>query len=357
MRILDVDVRAQRGGFRLSVEAVLEGPAIAVLGPSGAGKTTLLEIIAGLRRPDSGHVHICGQPVFDSARGVDAPPQHRHIGYVFQDGRLFPHLTVRGNLLYGWRLCAHERRRFGLSDVVELLALGALLERRVDGLSGGERQRVAIGRALLAGPRLLLLDEPLTGLDRAIRGQLQEFLVLLRKELAMPVVCVTHSSAEAQMFADDLVILESGETVAYGPLTTVLADPHAMELATTLGFENLLDVEICGHDPAGDVTFARFASVELSLPRSDRAVGTRAVAAVRPGDVLVANAPPRGLSARNTVEATVVDMVRLHEHWLVVADAGQLVRAEITNASVASLGIRPGAQVWLALKTFSLRWC
>jgi molybdate transport system ATP-binding protein len=201
----DVEVTLQRGGRRITVAFVTEASVVSLHGPSGAGKTSVLDMIAGLLRPDSGHIRVAGETLFDSARGIDLPPEQRAVGYVLQDGRLFPHRRVRDNLLYGWRLAPPARRWLALDDVLDLLGVGHLLDRMPATLSGGEAQRVAIGRALLAGPRVLLLDEPLASLDAARREEITLLLERVRRELSVPMLHVSHDRSEVDRLADLLV--------------------------------------------------------------------------------------------------------------------------------------------------------
>lgn len=197
--MLIVDVLLERGAFSRRVHLREDARVVALTGHSGAGKTSVLNAIAGLLRPAHGRIEIDGRVLFDDAAGVDLPAHERHVGYVFQDARLFPHMSVRRNLLYGRRRPSDPRTpRFSLDDVVALLGIGALLRRRPANLSGGEAQRVAIGRALLSQPRILLLDEPLSSLDQARREELIPFLQRLRDQTALPMVYVSHSLDEVE---------------------------------------------------------------------------------------------------------------------------------------------------------------
>ena len=197
--MLVVDVLLERGGFRRRVQLREEARVVALAGHSGAGKTSVLNAIAGLLRPAHGRIEVDGRVLFDAEAGVDVPVHERHVGYVFQDPRLFPHMSVRRNLLYGARRGARdEPARFGFDDVVQLLGIGALLGRRPHNLSGGEAQRVAIGRALLSQPRILLLDEPLSALDRARREEVIPYLQNVRDRTPVPMVYVSHSLDEVR---------------------------------------------------------------------------------------------------------------------------------------------------------------
>lgn len=211
--LLTVRLAYRVNGFCLDVALELGAGITAIQGPSGAGKSTLLDLIAGLRSPESGRVELAGRVLFDSASGVDLPPGERRIGYVFQDGRLFPHKSVLANLRYGYDRLSEARRRRSPDEVIELLELKPLLHRKPGGLSGGERQRVAIGRALLTSPELLLLDEPLTGLHPEMRSQITGFIQRVREELRAPMLYVTHRSEDLEGLAADLLRLDQGEVM------------------------------------------------------------------------------------------------------------------------------------------------
>jgi len=216
--VLAVAVEKRLGDFALAVTFETAAGATALFGPSGAGKTTLVNMIAGLIAPDRGRVALDDTVLFDSAARIDMPPHRRRIGYVFQEGRLFPHLTVRHNLDYGRYMHGLARDEAGMARVVDLLDIGALLDRRPGKLSGGERQRVAIGRALLTRPRLLLLDEPLASLDVARKREILPYLVRLRDEAKVPMLYVSHQFREVRRIATQVVRIEDGRVAAQGGL-------------------------------------------------------------------------------------------------------------------------------------------
>jgi molybdate transport system ATP-binding protein len=218
MTVLALDIEKQLGAFRLSVRFEAAGGATALFGPSGAGKTSVVNMIAGLLPPDRGSIVLDGAVLFDSTKQIDVPPHLRRIGYVFQEGRLFPHLSVRQNLDYGRRISRLPRNAEEFERIVALLDIGHLLDRRPRLLSGGERQRVAVGRALLMRPRLLLLDEPLASLDAGHKREILPYLVRLRDEAKIPIVYVSHTPAEVRRIATTVVRLDGGRVVATGGL-------------------------------------------------------------------------------------------------------------------------------------------
>jgi len=231
--MLDLHVIKQQGAFRIDV--ALRSPDVgvtALFGPSGAGKTSVIDMVAGLARPDRGRIVVNGRTVFDHAKGLNLPPEKRRMGYIFQDGRLFPHLSVKANLTFGMRLTRPSARRVALDEVVDLLGIGHLLQRRPARLSGGEKQRVAIGRALLTSPDLLLMDEPLASLDTQRKSEVLPFLSRLCGELATPILYVSHSLEEVIKLADTMVLIDEGRVVAAGPVEDVL---HRHDLQSMTG--------------------------------------------------------------------------------------------------------------------------
>ena len=215
--MLDIRVAKRQGSFQVDADFKTKNTGItALFGPSGAGKTSVINMVAGLIRPDRGRIVIQDRVLFDSDRGIDLPPEKRTIGYIFQDGRLFPHLTVRGNLTYGMKLTPPNQRYIAFDQVVDLLGIKHLLDRRPAKLSGGEKQRVAIGRALLTSPRLLLMDEPLSSIDDGRKEDLMPFIAEMPRAFCIPILYVTHSIDEIERLADNLVLMADGKSIATG---------------------------------------------------------------------------------------------------------------------------------------------
>jgi molybdate transport system ATP-binding protein len=212
----EIDVRRTIGELSIALRLSAGAGVTALFGPSGAGKTSVLNMVAGLLRPDAGRIGVDGEWLFDSKAGIDLPPERRRAGYVFQDGRLFPHKRVRANLLYGARLADPTQRWIELDDVLSFLAIGHLLDRWPRTLSGGEAQRVAIGRALLAGPRFLLMDEPLSSLDLARREEIMRVIERVRDELRLPILYVSHDRAEVERLATRVVELDGLQSAVRG---------------------------------------------------------------------------------------------------------------------------------------------
>lgn len=222
---MKIALKHRQGDFYLEVDyyGATEG-ITAIYGPSGAGKSTLIEIVAGLRRPDSGYIRVNGKCLFDSVQKIDLPPELRRIGYVFQDSRLFPHLSVEANLNYGLKLTPEAERFIEFEKVVEVLGIAHLLKRRPAKLSGGEKQRVAIGRALLMSPAILLMDEPLNSLDSQRKRELLPFIKEISTAFRVPILYVSHSLREIREIAGQLVLMESGRVVSTGRTEDLLAE-------------------------------------------------------------------------------------------------------------------------------------
>lgn len=355
--MLDVDVRKQRGAFSARVTFSSPTPGVtALFGRSGCGKTTTIHMIAGLLRPDSGHIRIGETVLFDAAQGIDVPAEQRGIGYVFQDARLFPHLTVRDNLRYGARRARGRIQHLQFDAVVELLGLVGLLTRRPAGLSGGERQRVAIGRALLAQPRLLLLDEPLAAIDVARRGELLPYLEDLRDRLNLPMVLVSHQFEEVLRLAGEVVVMQDGAVAGHGD---VIAMSHSPALRAIVGSESLgVVVEGLVEEIAGTSGLARIrvGAGQLLVESGELRRGQRVRVQLLARDLILATAAPVGLSVRNTLAGTITALEADGNGWLVFTDTGGItLMVRVTDDARSALALAVGQPAWVLVKAVSLR--
>ena len=351
--MLEVAIEKRLGALDLKVEFSAEAPVVGQFGRSGSGKTSVVNAIAGLLKPDSGRIMVDGETLFDSARGIDLAPEKRRIGYVFQDGLLFPHLSVRKNLSYGAPRATGGA--IGFDAVVALLGLASMLERRPLALSGGEKQRVAIGRALLSQPRLLLMDEPLASLDNQRRMEILRYIERLRNELKQPVVYVSHAVGEITRLADHVVLMNEGSVLAHGSVQQIFnrADlrPH------TGRYEGgaLIEAEAVAHDARYFLTRFRFDGGELVAPGIDTPLGTRVRIRIRSRDVSVAIVRPQGISIRNVLEGEVTGIV--DSGGAIVEVAVRLgatdVPARISRQALEELAIKPGARVFLLIKAIA----
>jgi molybdate transport system ATP-binding protein len=354
--MLEVRVCKLRGDWRLDAEFSMPTPGIvALFGRSGCGKSTLVDIIAGLVAADSGRVALDGHVLLDVAQHCDVKPERRRIGYVFQDAKLFPHLSVAGNLSYAARR-AGSPEIVSFDAVIDLLALGPLLARRTQGLSGGERQRVAIGRALLCQPRLLLLDEPLAALDAARRAEVLPYLEALRDQLAVPMVYVSHQFDEVLRLATHLVLMDAGKTVAQGDLGAMSLRPELRAIIGAEAVGSIVDAEVLGIDSASGLHRVRVGAGVLALRGAGAAPGSRWRVQILARDVIVATEAPRSLSVRNELAGTIVAIAADEpDADLVSIDVGgATILARITSAATRSLGLHPGMAAWALVKSVSL---
>ncbi|MBK9250708.1 MAG: molybdenum ABC transporter ATP-binding protein [Proteobacteria bacterium] len=351
--MLQIDVSLQRRGFRL--EARFDAPTpgvIALFGRSGCGKSTLVNLVAGLIGNGAGRIALDGECWLDSSSGIRVAAERRRIGYVFQEARLFPHYSVRGNLLYG----APRAPRAGLfDDVVSLLGLAALLQRRPTALSGGERQRVALGRALLAEPRLLLLDEPLASLDQSRRDEVLPFLERLRDHFALPMVYVSHQFDEVLRLATHLVVMDEGRVAAAGevgavslhPALRAIVGPEAVG-AVIQGRVARVDGEDLATVDVGPTSSVRVAAEGLVMGQSVRLQ-------LLARDLILATTEPQGLSVRNQLRGRVVSVLSEGPADLVEIDIdGHRVLSRVTTAATRELKLVPGREIWVLVKAVSV---
>jgi molybdate transport system ATP-binding protein len=357
--MIDFDARATVGEFRLDVSfRVPEVGTTVLFGPSGAGKSTVLALLAGALRPEAGRIVVGDGVLVDTAKGVCVSLEERHLGWVFQDGRLFPHLTVAQNLDYGLRrrTRAHPAR-IARQRVIDVLGIGALLDRWPRDLSGGERQRVAIGRALLAQPRLLLMDEPLASLDLPRKREILELLASLGAQFAAPTVYVTHSLAELLRLADHVVLLDEGHVVAQGPATDVLGRGDTPLLAARSDAGALIEAPIMAQRPDRGATLLKLGNDEIQIPHVAGAIGQAVRLHVIANDVILATERPRAISVRNILAATVHRLAPRPDGAVNVEltlAGGHNLLATVTQEAVRELALAPGLAVFALLKSVAI---
>ena len=353
--MIDVDIEQRLGAFHLAVRFCADAPIVGLFGRSGAGKSSVINAIAGIARPARGFIRVNDTCLFDAARGIDLRPEARRIGYVFQDALLFPHLDVESNLLYGHRLRPPADRFIEQTKVIDLLGLGSLLRRKPHALSGGERQRVAIGRALLAQPRMLLMDEPLAALDVPRRIEILDYIERLRDELQIPMVYVSHSIPEITRLADTVVMLSSGKCLAVGDADVVMGRLDLEPATGRYEAGSLIDTHVVGHDRDAQLTTLAFEGGTLIVPKLDGPIGERVRARIRARDVSLAVQKPAQISILNVLRGRVT---------AVAAEAGSIVdvqvevggatlTAQITRHSVRALEIHVGQELYALVKAVS----
>ncbi len=355
--MLSVNVQKRRGVFSLDAQFELPTPGVlALFGRSGCGKSTLVELLAGLLDADSGRISLDGTVLLDKTLGTDIPAERRRIGCVFQDARLFPHLRVGANLRYG----AHRstgKPYVNFDAVIALLGLAPLLSRRCHQLSGGERQRVAIGRALLSQPRLLLLDEPLAALDSARRDEVLPYLEVLRDQLTIPMVYVSHQFDEVLRLATHLVLIDAGKTLAQGDIGAMSLRSELREIIGPEAVGSILEGEIQSIDGLSGLASVAIGSGILKVQSDGHAVGAKLRVQILARDVIVATREPEYLSVRNMLHGKVTAIARdTGEADLVSMDVGgAVIMARITHAATRDLGLAPGDAAWALIKAVSMR--
>ena len=353
---LSVDIRHRLGAFSLEATFTSDGGVTALFGRSGSGKTSIIRIIAGLIRPDHGRVSLDDSVLADTGRQVFVPRHRRRFGYVFQEARLFPHLSVRQNLSYGRWFAPRNERSESFDGVVDLLGIAALLDRRPAKLSGGEKQRVAIGRALLSSPRLLLMDEPLAALDEARKAEILPYLERLRDETKIPIIYVSHSIAEVARLANRVVVMRDGKVEAIGPALDIFS-----QLSGPLAIDRreagvLLEGRVEHMEDRHQLTVVALKAAKLFVPGQAAALGKTVRVHIPARDVMLATARPEGLSALNILEGEVRDISAAADGTVEVKVdcGGDIVLARITQFSAERLGLRVGLPVHAVIKTVAL---
>jgi molybdate transport system ATP-binding protein len=353
---LEVDIRSQRGAFQLEA-AFTTGPGVtALFGHSGAGKTSLLQMIAGLLQPQAGHIRVGDRLLFDAASGVNVATHRRRVGMVFQEARLFPHLTVARNLTYG-QWAGKRRTSVDISRITVMLGIGGLLDRYPSTLSGGERQRVAIGRALLSDPALLLMDEPLASLDQSRKREILPYLEEVRDETGLPIVYVSHEVDEVARLADTLVLLSEGRVLGSGDAVDMFSQ---LEFGPALGRHEasaLLSGTVNGKDAEYGLCAVKLDGGQMIYVVNDRIrAGDRLRMRIKARDVALCLEPPKGLSIRNVLAGNVHDFARDDSPFVEIAVdiAGQILRARITRQAFDELGIRKGLPVFAMIKSVAI---
>ena len=349
--MLEFQATLRREAFELNVEFLAPSPGVtALFGRSGAGKSTVVALLAGLLTPERGRLVLEDQVLFDSAAGVNVPTEERAIACVFQDARLFPHLDVHGNLRYGLHRVRGRPAPIDEREIVELLGLGPLLERRVHQLSGGERQRVSLGRALLAQPRLLMLDEPLASLDIARREEVLPYLERLRDEVRIPIVHVSHSFDEVLRLAEHVVLLEHGEVLASGSVSQICLEPvlHAIVGESVMG--SVLEGSVVGYDPDEGLATVKCDGLSLRVAVA-AAPRERLRIFVPAGDVVIALEEVKDISTRNVLPVEIVRLQPLEGSVLLhLRSGGRALLARVTHSAVRELRLAEEVRCYALVK-------
>jgi molybdate transport system ATP-binding protein len=358
--ILTARIRKERRGagassfiLDVSIEA---SPGITILfGPSGAGKSTLLDSVAGLARPDEGRIVTGSDVLFDSARGIDVPAPKRRTAYVFQTLALFPHLSAEENVSYGLMDLQEEERRKRVEAILKAFRVEKLRRQRPGEISGGEKQRIALARSLVTEPRVLLLDEPLTGLDAELKAAIVDDLRAWNAAKGIPILYVTHSREEVDALGERVIALDKGRVVSAGAPMDVLDAPRRKKLAQAAGFENILSATVLDLREADGVMRVRLgeSACAIEVPLGYAAAGNRVQVAVRAGDILLATERPHGLSARNVMDGRIISLEQRGTMVIARVDCEVIFVVHVTPGAVRALELTAGRRVWLVLKTHS----
>jgi molybdate transport system ATP-binding protein len=354
--VLSVSVSGEAGSFPVEAHFEAGRGITALFGASGAGKTTVLKMIAGTNRPHTGRIVAGGRVLFDRAAGVDLAPSKRQVGFVFQDGRLFPHLSVRRNLDYA-RWAGRRAAVRPFAEVAALLGLEHHLDRSPDTLSGGERQRVAIGRALLSDPAILILDEPLSSLDHARRGEIMPYLEAIREETSIPILYVSHEIDEIARLADTLVVMTGGKTIAAGPAPQVFGNPNVLPILGRERAGSLIEGIVTAIDAGFGLANVDAEGAALEIPADGLRVGQHVRLRIQANDVAIAATRPEDLSVRNIIRCQIdtISSDAGSPHCSIgLAIGSQRLQARITRKSLVELGLGVGGTVHALLKAVSV---
>lgn len=355
--MLDVNLQRKQGNFQINTVFKHKAAGVTALyGRSGAGKTSIINMVAGLSRPDKGHIKINGETLFDSENGIDMPTEKRQIGYVFQEGRLFPHLTVRANLLYGAKNRNAGPDQVDFDQIVDLLGIEHHLARRPAKLSGGEKQRVAIGRALLTNPSLLLMDEPLSSLDAERKSEVLPFIIKMSRELSVPILYVSHALDEIINLADTLVIMDNGKVAAVGAIGDLMG---RLSLRQYIGhveeFGAVLATTIERHDTASFLTYLKFPGGTLKVPLMDHAPGKQVRIRIPARRVAIARTHPSQTSIQNIFSGTIDKIGERDGPFADVAlNIGCRLLARITQNAISELELKPGQKIFALVKSVAI---
>ena len=337
------------GSFTLKVDCTLEAKVSAFLGVSGSGKSTLLNCVSGTLMPDEGEIAFGDEVLYASTSGINLPPEKRRFGYVFQEGYLFPHLTVAQNIRYGQ---PNPRKS---SDAIDVLEISELLQRYPKELSGGQRQRVAIARAIAMEPRMLLMDEPLAALDSALKDRIIPYLHYVKEAFEIPILYVTHAFSEAMALADETFLIADGEIMASGEPHRLLTAPSAMPIAQLTGVENILFLPVTASDKARGLTSLEMGNQSLIIPYTDVEVGEIVPVAIRAEDIIISLEPDISLSARNILPGKIQYLdVRSERTWLSILVEWHHLAVKITHEARDQLQLREGSEVYCVIKASAI---
>lgn len=351
--MLELNIRKKLGSVNVDVAFSTDKKGVtAVFGQSGAGKTSVINMIAGLITPDDGYIRFNGKPLFDASQKINVPVHKRAVGYVFQDARLFPNMTVKKNLLYGSGRSSDHAIAHGLNDVCDLLGIGHLLDRMPSRLSGGEKQRVAIGRALLSNPDMLLMDEPLASLDRSRRHELMDYICVVSRDFDIPIIYVTHAIEEIVKLAGNMALLENGKLKRFGNAVDIL---NSLDIA--LGYDDrdfgvICEGKVVSYNPETELAVISFGGGKVEVSSEKVEQGSYVRFKINAIDVVLCALEPPATSVRNTYSGPVVRIEERSNHFAdVLVDIGVPLWARISGQSLKDLSIEKGKNIYTLVKS------
>ena len=354
--MLDIDLSLKRGTFNVKLKCNFAEPVTGIFGASGAGKSTLLGMIAGLIKPGSGRLAIDDQVLFDSVRNINTPIYARRIGLVLQDSHLFPHLNVQHNLNYGFNLLPTADRQFTQKQIIDLLEIGQLLHQKPSQLSGGEKQRVALGRTLLASPKLLLLDEPLASLDTRLKNQILPFLLRAKEETKIPMLYVSHAIDEVLYLTSQLAIMENGKLLAHGKFHEIIHQENLQNMAHSLGLENVICANVFKHDKTYGTTEIKQGNLSIIMPLISANAGMPVTIGIAASNVALSVLRIENITIQNQLQGIVTAIEQVGYRVLVTVNIGEsFMVAEVTTKALHTLSLAVGGKVYCLIKAQSIR--
>ena len=353
--MLKLSFRKRLGNFQLEIDHTVTEKVTAFLGPSGSGKSTLLNCISGILNPDEGELLFSGQTLYSSFQKKRVPPEKRDFGYVFQEGYLFPHLTVQQNISYGRPRRSNGNTQIDMGTVIDILEIGELLSRYPNQLSGGQRQRVAVARALGMSPRLLLMDEPLTSLDAGLKNRILPYLYHIKETFDIPLLYVTHSISEVMALADEAFLLSEGRITGRGEPHQLLTSPSALPVAQMTGVENILSLPVVVASEERGVTELALGEQRLMVSYTQTESGSTMPIAIRARDIIIALDQDLRMSARNILRGTIRQIaVQTGRVMLSVDIEGHLLSVEVTSDAREQLGLAEGTVCYFIIKASAI---
>lgn len=355
--VLTFDIQLQRAGFLLKVKAEIPDGITGIFGPSGHGKTSLLNSIAGIVKPDAGNILINGAVVFDSAKRIDIPVRNRKVGYVFQDVRLFPHLSIMKNLKYGW---AGDVNDIEIDEVVATLKIGHLLTKKPDACSGGEKQRVAIGRAILSGSQILLMDEPFSAVDVKLRKEIIPFLIAVNQKFNIPLIIVSHDLPDLLSLTENLVLIENGKMIAHGKFQDLILNEKNLDVMHESGWYNIMHLFVFAYLGSQNLVLLRSKSSELEIQVLDQSirqqykVNSLLKVLIKPENIAISKQQVPNISLRNQISGTISKIFYKNGLAFCVVDVGENIIVEITEASQKNMHLQVGETVFCLFKSAAL---